>query len=73
MADVVGKGWNWWMWWCLRLVGIALLSFVHQSLNAGFDCVLHLLHHLFRIEGWSRPSLGGLRCHWCRWIWRLKS
>ena len=39
------------------MVGIALLSLIHQSLNAGFDCVLHLLHHLFRIEGWIGSSL----------------
>ena len=72
VADVVWIGWSGWMCWCRRLVGIALLSLIHESLNAGFDCVLHLLHHLFRIEGWIGSSLSGLRCHWCWWIWHLR-
>ena len=61
VTDVLWIGWSGWVCWCRRLADIALLSFLHEGLDAGFNCVLHLLHHLFRIEGWIRSSLSGLR------------
>ena len=33
----------------------SLLSLVHKGLDTGFNCLLHLLHHLFRIEGSLDP------------------
>ena len=38
-------------WWRVTLVVPSVL--VHKSLHTGFDRVLHLLHHLLWIEGYT--------------------
>ena len=55
------SGLNWWLNWSRRLVHVALLVFVHKRLHAGLNCVLHLLHHLFSIEGYIGSRWCGLR------------
>ena len=65
------SGWrslNWWLGRSRRLVHIALLGLVHESLHTGLHRVLHLLHHLFGIEGSTGCRWCGLRCHQCWWI-----
>jgi len=71
VTDVVWMDWSDWRCGCRRWIDIALLGLAHEGFHAGFNCVLHLLHHLFRIEGWIGSSLSGGRCHWCWRIWHL--
>ena len=59
---------NWWLSGSRRLAHVALLVLVHKRLHAGFNRVLHLLHHLFCIEGYTGSRWCGLRCHRCWWI-----
>ena len=74
--------WNGWSnlnWWLSRsrrlLVQIALLGLVHKCLHTGLNSVLHLLYHLFCIEGCTGCRWSWLGCHRCGWIrhwsWRL--
>ena len=66
------RGLNWWLSGSRRLAHVALLGLVHKRLHAGFNRVLHLLHHLFCIEGYTWSRWCGLRCHRCWWFrhWR---
>ena len=59
---------NWWLGRSRRLVHVALLGFVHKRLHTGLGRVLHLLHHLFCIEGCTGSRWCGLRCHRCWWV-----
>ena len=72
MAYSVWRDWNWWMWRWWKVARVSILGLVHKGLDTGFDCVLHLFHHLFRIEGCTGSSLCGWRCHWCWWFWRRR-
>ena len=58
------RSWNWcqWRWWKL----------VDAALDTGFYRVLHLLHHLFRVERYTGSRLRGWRCHRCRCFWRWR-
>ena len=62
------RGLNWWLSGSRRLAHVALLVLVHKRLHAGFKRVLHLLHHLFCIEGYTGSRWCGLRCHRCWWF-----
>ena len=59
---------NWWLSRSRRLVHVTLLGFVHKCLHTGLNRVLHLLHHLFCIEGCTGCRWCGLRCHRCWWV-----
>ena len=76
------KTWNRWSslnWWLSRsrrlLVHVALLGLVHKCLHTGLHGVLHLLYHLFCIEGCTGCRWSWVGCHRCGWIrhwsWRL--
>ena len=47
-------------------MGLTLLCLFHHCLKTGFNCVLHLLKNLIRIEGCSRPRLRGWILDWSR-------
>ena len=76
------KTWNRWSslnWWLSPsrrlLVHVALLGLVHKCLHTGLHGVLHLLYHLFCIEGCTGCRWSWVGCHRCGWIrhwsWRL--